>query len=33
MLSTNWPFRTAQAFEDFRPVYQTYLEAVQRAGS
>ena len=25
-------FRTAQAFEDFRPVYQTYLEAVQRAG-
>jgi predicted nucleotidyltransferase len=26
-------FRTAQAFEDFRPVYQTYLEAVQRAGS
>jgi predicted nucleotidyltransferase len=26
-------FRTAQAFEDFKPIYQTYLAEVARAGS
>jgi len=26
-------FRTAQAFEDFRPIYLSYLEEIQRAGS
>jgi len=26
-------FRTAQAFEDFRPIYLRYLEEIQRAGS
>jgi predicted nucleotidyltransferase len=26
-------FRTAQAFEDFKPVYRTYLAEVARAGS
>ncbi len=25
--------RTAQAFEDFRPIYLSYLEEIQRAGS
>ncbi len=26
-------FRTAQAFEDFRPIYLSYLEEIERAGS
>ncbi len=26
-------FRTAQAFEDFRPIYLSYLGEIQRAGS
>jgi hypothetical protein len=26
-------FRTAQAFEDFRPIYLSYLEEMQIAGS